>query len=97
MLNNEFLKEYPDIFPEETPLIILYIKSYICMAKNGNDTKHTIQIFRRMYFEGNAKEWTLQNSVWCEGGLYLGDIETNNVSKYELNTKLVYTMVRFEN
>ena len=41
MLNHEFLNKDQDIVPEEAPLIVLYSKSAMCMAKNGKDTKHT--------------------------------------------------------
>ena len=39
MLIHEFLNKDPDIVPEEAPLIVLDIKSAMCMAKNGKDTK----------------------------------------------------------
>ena len=41
ILIHELLKKDPDLFPEEGPLIVLDIKSAMCMAKNGKDTKHT--------------------------------------------------------
>ena len=41
MLIHELLNKYPDIFPEEYPLIVLDSKSAMCMAKNGKYTKHT--------------------------------------------------------
>ena len=34
--------------------------------------------------------------MWCEGGLQLVDIGTNNVREYELNPMLGYAMVRLE-
>ena len=40
MLIHELLNKYPDIVPEETPLVVLGGKSYMCMAKNGKDIKH---------------------------------------------------------
>ena len=46
MLVHNFLNEDPDIVTEETPLIILHIKSDVCMANNGNDIKHTRHISR---------------------------------------------------
>ena len=45
----------PDIVPEEAPLIILDIKSAICMVKIGKDTKHTRHIARRINFKGMEK------------------------------------------
>ena len=50
MLINELLKKYPYMCPEEDPLIILDIKSAVCMAKNGKDTKYTRNISRRAHF-----------------------------------------------
>ena len=44
MLIHELLNKYPDIVPEEAPLIVLDGKSAMCMAKNGKDTKHTRHI-----------------------------------------------------
>ena len=56
MLNNKLIKKDPDVFPEQAPLIILDSKSYVCMAKNGKDTKQTKNIVRRMNFIRNGKE-----------------------------------------
>ena len=56
MLNNELLKKDPDVVIEQPHLIKLYIKSAICIAKNGKDTKHTRKITRRMHFVINGKE-----------------------------------------
>ena len=47
MLVNELLNEDPDMVPKEDTLIVLYSKSFMCMAKNGKDTKHTRHIARR--------------------------------------------------
>ena len=41
MLIHEFLNNYLDIVPKEDLLIVLGSKSSMCMAKNGNETKHT--------------------------------------------------------
>ena len=38
MLIHELLNKYPDIVPEESPLIVLDIKSAMYMAKNGKNT-----------------------------------------------------------
>ena len=54
MLIHEFFNKYPDIVPEEDPLIILDIKSGVCMDKNGKDVKHTRHIYRRVNF---CKDW----------------------------------------
>ena len=83
----------PDVVPEESPLIILDGKSPVCMAKTVNNTKHTRHISRRMHFVRNGEEWNIQKTVWCEGGIQLVDIITNNVSEDGLNPRLKYTMV----
>ena len=44
MLIHELLNKDPDIVPEVAPLILLDIKSAMCMAKNGKYTKHNIHI-----------------------------------------------------
>ena len=54
MLIHELLNKDPDIVPEEDPLIVLDSKSYMCVAKNGKDTKHTRHIARRMDFVRNG-------------------------------------------
>ena len=56
MLNNELLNTDLDVVPEQAPIIILDIKSYICMTNNGEDTKHTKHTSRRMYFVRNGEE-----------------------------------------
>ena len=54
MLVHELLNEDPDMVPKEDPLIVLDIKSDMCMAKNGKDTKHTRHIASRMNF---VRDW----------------------------------------
>ena len=56
MLNNELLNKYPYVVTEQAPLIILYRKPDIFMAKNGKDTEHTIRIYRIMYLVINGEE-----------------------------------------
>ena len=71
----------PDIVPEVAPLIILYIKSAMCIARNGKDTNHTRDISRRLNFLRNCENCKMQNIDWCEGGLNFSDIETKNVGE----------------
>ena len=54
MLIHELLNKYPDIVPEEAPMIVLNSKSAMCMAKNGKDTKHKIHIARRIHLVRNG-------------------------------------------
>ena len=80
MLVHELLNEDPDMFPKEVPLIVLYSKSSMCMDKNGKYTKHTRHTARRMHLVRNGEKCKMQKIYWCEGGLQLADIGTNNVS-----------------
>ena len=50
ILIRDFLNKDTDIFPDEAPLIILYIKSAVCMDNNGKDTKPTRHILIRVNF-----------------------------------------------
>ena len=90
ILIHELLNKYPDIFPEEAPIIILDSKYDVCMAKNGKDTKHTRQIYRRINFVRNGENFKLNRIDWCEGGLQLADIATNNVDENDLNPRMKY-------
>ena len=59
ILIHELLNEDPDMVPEKYPLIVLYTKSTMCMAKNGKytkHTKHTRHITRRMHFVRNEEK-----------------------------------------
>ena len=90
----------PDIVPEEAPLIILDIKSAVCMDKNGKDTKHTRGIVRRMHLVRNGEKFNMDkmNKIeWSEGGLQVADIGTKNVSEPDLTPTMKYIMVRIEN
>ena len=97
MLIHEFFNKDPDKFPEEAPLIILDIKSAVCMASNGKDTKHTRHISRRVNVARNGKKCKIHKIDWCEGGLKLADIVTNNLGENNLNTIIKYIMVRLDN
>ena len=59
----------PDIVPEEDPLIILDSKSDFCIVKNGKDAKYTRYFDRRLNFVRNGKNWKMQKTDLCEGGL----------------------------
>ena len=63
------MNKYPDIVPEEAPLIILYSKSTVFMAKNGKYIKHTRHIARRLHFVINGEKYIMQTIYWCEGGM----------------------------
>ena len=83
--------------PEESPLIVLDSKSALCMAKNGKDTKHTRHIARIMHFVRNGEKFNMHKIDWCEEGLKLADIGTNNISEPDITPRIKYIMVRLEN
>ena len=83
--------------PKEAPLIVLDSKYAMCMAKNGKDTKHTTHIARIIRFVRNGEKCKMHKIYWCEGGLQLEDIGTNNVSEPDLPPRLKYIMLRLEN
>ena len=78
-------------------MIVLDSKSDMCMAKNGKDTKHARHIARRMHFVRNGEKCKMHKIDWCEGGLQLVDISTNNVSEPDLRPSMKYITVRLEN
>ena len=97
MLIHEFLNKDLDIVPEESPPIILDIKSALCMANIGKDTKHTRQIARIMHLVRNGEKWKMHNIEWCEGGLQLADIATNNFGENILTPEMKYVILRLDN
>ena len=96
MLVHEFLNKDKDIIPEEAPLIILDIKSAVCMANDGKYTKRTRHIYRRVHLVSNGENYKMQKIDWCEGGLQLSDIATKNVNDNDLNNIMKYIMVRLD-
>ena len=97
MIIYELLNKDPDIFPEESPMIVLYSKSYMCMANHGKDTKHTRHIARRMHLVRNGEKYKMHRINWCEGGLQLEDIATNNVGENYVTSRMKYIMIILEN
>ena len=91
------INEVTDMVPKEAPLIVLDSKTDICMAKNGKDTKHTRHVARRMHIVRNGEKCKMHKIDWCEGGLQLADIGTNNVSEPDITPRMRYIMVRLEN
>ena len=78
-MNSTLMNKDPDMFIEQAHLFILDRKSHLFMARDFEDTKHTRHISRRIQFVTNNEEWSLQKTVWCEGGLQLADIGTRDV------------------
>ena len=56
ILIHELLNKHLDIVPEEALLVIVDIKSYVCMDNNYKFTKHTRHISRRVHHVKNGKK-----------------------------------------
>ena len=97
MLIHELLNKDPYIAPGEAPLVLLDINSSVCMTNNGNDTKHTRQIARRMHFLRNGENCKMHNINWCDGGLQLSDIDTKNFGEHDLTPRIKYILVILDN
>ena len=97
VLIHELLNKYPDIVPEEDPLIVLDSKSDVFMADNGKDIKHTRHAVRRMHFVRNDEKCKMHRIYWCEGGLKLADVATKNVGEHYLTPRMKYILVRLDN
>ena len=97
MLIHDFLNKDLDIVPEEAPLVVLDSKYSMYMANNIKDTKHTRHIASRINFVRNGEKCKMHKIDWCEGGLQLVDIGTNNLSETYLTPRMKYIMVRLEN
>ena len=93
ILIHELLNKDTDIVPEEDPLIILDSRSAVFMYNNGMDAIHTSHISRRIHFVSNGENCKMQKIDWCEGGLKLADIATNNVGEHDLIPRMKYIML----
>ena len=94
---HELLNKDADRVPEEAPLIVLDIKSAMCMAKDGNYIRNTSNIARRIHFVSNGEKCKMHKIDWCEGVLKLSDIATNNVGDNYLTPIMKYIMVSLDN
>ena len=97
MLTHELLNKDTYIVPEKYPLIILDIKSAVCMTNNGKNTKHTRHITRRMNFVRNGEKCNMYKIELCEGGLQLEENSTKNVGENNLTPRMKYIMVTLDN
>ena len=52
---------------------------------------------KRMHFVRNGEKCNMHKIDWCEGGLQLADIGTNNVSEPDLTQIMKYIIVRLDN
>ena len=69
----------------------------VCMDIDGNYTNHTRQIERRVPLVRNVEKCKTHKIDWCEGGLQLAVIVTNNVGEHDLTPRMKYIMVRLDN
>ena len=97
VLINKLFNKDPYIFLEEDPMIVLDIKSDMCMDNTGNDTKHTRHIARRISFVRNVEKYKIHKIYWCEGGMQLADTDTKNVGEHDLTPRMKYIMLRLDN
>ena len=56
----------------------------MCMDNNGKYTKQTRNIARIMHSVRNGEKWKMHKIDWCEVGLQLADIATENVGEHDL-------------
>ena len=68
-------------------------KSAVCIDNNVKDTKNTRHIYRKVHFVSKDEKQKNKKIKWCEGGIYLSDIATKNVSENDLNNIMKYIMV----
>ena len=98
MLIHELLNKDTYIVPEEGPLILLDIKSAVCINNNnGKDTERTSPISRIMHLVRNGEKFNMHKIDWFEGGLNLSDIDTNNGGELDLTPWMKYILVRLDN
>ena len=50
-----------------------------------------------MYFVRNRGEYNMHKIYWCEEGMQMADISSNNVGKHYLPPRMRYFMVRIDN
>ena len=69
----------------------------MCMDKNGKDNKHTKKIAGIINSVSNGEKFNMNKIYWCEGGLKLSDIATNNVGEHDLTPRMKYILVILDN
>ena len=97
LLIYELFNKDQDIVPEKDLLIVLDNNSAMCMDNNGKNTEHTRHIARRMVFLRNGEKCKMHKINWCEGGMQLEVIGTNNVSEPDLTPRMKYIILRLDN
>ena len=69
----------------------------VCMANNCKDTNNISHICKKSKFVRNGENYKIHKIDWCEGGLQLADIATENVGDNNLNPRMKYIMVILDN
>ena len=77
--------------------VVLVQAVLLFLAKNGKDIKHIRHIAMIINFVRNGEKCKMHKIDWCEGGLQLADICTNNLSEPDLTPRMKYIMLRMEN
>ena len=72
-------------------------QSAVCIYNIVKYNKHNRQISRRVHFVRNGDKLKLHKIDWCEGGMKLADIQTNNVGENDLDPIIKYIMVVLDN
>ena len=72
-------------------------KSDVFMANNGKYNKHTRKLIKTIYSFSKGEKCKMHKIDWYEGGLQLSEIDTKNVSEYDLTPRMKYIMVRLDN
>ena len=78
-------------------MIVLDSEYVMCIDNNGEDTKQTRNISRRINFLRNGENYKMNKIDWFEEGILLADIITNNVVKHDLTPRIKYIMVILDN
>ena len=97
MLIHELFNSNTYIVLEKALIIVLDSKYAVCMANNGEDTKHTRHISRRVHTARNGEKYKFHKIDWCEGGLQLVYIATTDVGDNDLNPIINYIMISLDN
>ena len=97
MLIHEMLNKDPSIVPESAPIIVLDSKSAVCMDNNDKDTKYTSHIYRKVNVLRYGEKCKWHKIGWCEGDCKLEETATKNVGDNDLNPRIKYITVMFDN
>ena len=69
----------------------------MCIDDTGLCNKYTRYISKRVHFVRNGGDFKMHKIEWCEGGLKLSDIATNNIGGNVFNPRIKYFVVSLDN